>query len=141
MTRDELRAKIGAPEKRNGRTRYARTLVDAVLEHVAASKAAGESLTLVAKDLGIRAGTVQRWWERSRARRSAGTVGLSSRRNERAPSVSPMAFIRLEPSPEARDTRERLEVVLSGGVSVRVPVGFDAGTLARVLTLVKEVAP
>lgn len=140
MTRDELRAKIGATEKRNGRTRYARALVDAVLEHVAASKAAGASLTLVAKDLGIRAGTVQRWWERSRARRSADTVGLSSRRNARAP-LSPMAFVRLEPSPEARDTRERLEVVLSGGVSVRVPVGFDAGTLARVLTLVKEVAP
>jgi transposase-like protein len=136
MTKDELRAKLSAVEKRNGRTRYERSLVDAVVEHAGPRKAAGESLSQVAEDLGMSAGNLQRWFGNftRRGERAQGSKA-PTRRPAAGDSLSPMAFVRLEPS--ASRVGEPLEILLAGGVAVRVPVGFDGATLSRVLTLVK----
>lgn len=53
-----------------------------------------------------------------------------------ATSLSP-AFVQLEapePAPNASET-EPLELVLGGGLVLRIPVGFDAQTLSRVTAL------
>ena len=137
MTTDELRSKISAKEKCNGRVRYGRSLMEAVVEHAGPRKAAGESLAQVAEELGMSASTLQRWFARGRTVRNETADGPRApvRRVAAAGSLSPMAFVRLEPT---RSTvGEPLEVLLPGGIAVRVPVGFDGGTLSRVLTLVK----
>jgi hypothetical protein len=133
MTTDELRARISTAEKRDGRTRYERSLREALMEHAGPRKAAGESLAQVAEELGMSASTLQRWF----ARRSD-TADGSRARASRAAAADPlraMAFVRLEPTKPT--VGEPLEVLLPGGIAVRVPVGFDGETLSRVLTLVK----
>jgi len=136
MTKDELRARLSAAEKRNGKTRYERSLIDAVMEHAIPRKAAGESLSSVAEDLGMSAGNLQRWsWARGKATQG---VGSGSRAGPGGPTAgeprSPLAFVRLEPAEST--TGESLEILVAG-VAVRVPVGFDGATLSRVLALVK----
>lgn len=136
MTKDELRAKLSMAKKHNGRTRYEISLVDAVVEHAGPRKAAGESLSQVAEDLGMSAGNLQRWFANftRRSERTQDSKALA-RRLAAGDSLSPMAFVRLEPT--ASTAGEPLEILLAGGVAVRVPVGFDGTTLSRVLTLVK----
>jgi len=136
-TKDELRAKLSMAEKHNGRTRYERSLVDAVVEHATPRKAAGESLSQVAEELGLSAGNLQRWFANltRRSERAQGSKARARRPAAAGDSLGPMAFVRLEPT--APVVGEPLEILLAGGVAVRVPVGFDGTTLSRVLTLVK----
>lgn len=134
MTKDELRAKLSAAEKRNGRVRYERSLIDAVMEHASPRKAGGESLSKVAEDLGMSAGNLQRWfWTRGETAQGAGSKA-GPRRPTTGDPRSPLAFVRLEAA--APTAGESLEILLAG-VAVRVPVGFDGATLSRVLALVK----
>lgn len=137
MTTDELRAKISAAEKRNGRTRYERSLMEAVKEHAGPRKAAGESLAQVAEELGMSASTLQRWFSRGRTLRNenVGGPGAPASQGAAADSLSPVAFVRLEPTKST--VGEPLEVLLPGGLAVRVPVGFDGSTFSRLLTLLK----
>lgn len=56
---------------------------------------------------------------------------------EPRPEASAPSFVRLEvagPFPSVEQA-EPLELVLSGGQRVRIPVGFDAGTLSRVVSV------
>jgi transposase-like protein len=137
MTTDELRMRISESEKCNGRTKYERSLKEAVIEHAGRRKSAGESLARVAEELRMSACTLQRWFARNRTKGSETSEGPNAlmRRRGIADSLSPMAFVRLEPTKSRAG--EPLEVLLPGGIAVRVPVGFDGGTLSRVLTLVK----
>lgn len=136
MTKDELRAKLSAAEKRNGRVRYERSLIDAVMAHASPRKAAGESLSKVAEDLGMSAGNLQRWfWTQGKTAQGVGTKEGLGRPTAVDPR-SPLAFVRLEPTGPTPTGGESLEILLTG-VTVRVPAGFDGATLSRVLALVK----
>jgi hypothetical protein len=134
MTKEELRERIAATEKGKERTRYAPALVRAVVVHASARAAAGESLTKVAGELGLEAGTLQRWCARWRkgAMQPGGAVSVSDA----------LTFVRLDAVAPAAATREgsAVEIALPGGVSVRVPVGFDGPTLSRVLSVMKGAA-
>jgi hypothetical protein len=46
-----------------------------------------------------------------------------------------------EPEPPVADSRSALELLLAGGRVLRVPAGFDAATLRRLLALLEEQRP
>jgi hypothetical protein len=131
MTKEELRERVAATEKGKERTRYAPALVKAVVEHANVRAAAGESLSKVADELSLKVGTLQRWcWS---SRRSASRSKASA-----APRADALTFVRLDAVvPPAPRAGAPLEIAFPGGVSVRVPVGFDGPTLSRVLSAIK----
>lgn len=58
---------------------------------------------------------------------------------EPRPQAQAPSFVRLEvaePMP-SMEPAEPLELVLSGGQRVRIPVGFDASTLSRVMSVLE----
>lgn len=72
-----------------------------------------------------------RWWYWKLRK-----LGVLSSEEEKPKATAP-SFVRLEvgvPSSEVERT-EPLEIVLSGGQRVRIPVGFDASTLARLMAV------
>lgn len=136
MTKEELQAKVSAAEKRNGRTRFGRSLKETILEYAIPRSAAGESLTQVAGELGMCPSTLQRWCARLQASgpEGVGEPKARGRRRRATQGLGPVAFVELKSAPMRG---EPLEVLLPEKVSVRVPVGFDEGTLSRVLMLLK----
>lgn len=63
-------------------------------------------------------------------------VGRLRTLEREGPAPGP-AFVELEPS----STGLGVEVVLRGGVVVRVPVGFDGDTVSRLVRVLEEVTP
>jgi transposase-like protein len=59
------------------------------------------------------------------------TTGATTRQ-----AVTPMKFVELTTAPAAR--RVVFEIVLRSGVTVRVPGGFDAGELVRLVDVLEE---
>jgi DNA-binding XRE family transcriptional regulator len=129
VTKEELVEKIRNVEVRNGRAEYGKQLREEVLEYSMPRVESGESQTDIASELGIKKWTLNRWHQDARR--------CSDEQPKKVkPKKEPPAFVRLEP---AREFGVPLEV-MSGGRLVRVPVGFDEGTLARVLTLLEGLA-
>jgi hypothetical protein len=131
MTKEELRERIAATEKGKERTRYAPELVRAVVEHARPRAAAGESLSRVAGELGLKAGTLQRWcssWRKGTSQSGAAV-----------PRPDALTFVRLDAvvPPAAAKGGAPVEIAFPGGLWVRVPVGFDGPTLSRVLSVVR----
>ena len=136
MTKQELRERIAATKTGKERTRYASALMRATVEHARPRVAAGESLSIVADELGLKAGTLQRW---------CSSLGKSAIQPETAVSVQradALTFLRLDAvvPPAPPRTGGQVEIVLPSGVLVRVPIGFDVTTLSRVLSLMKGAA-
>ena len=127
MAAEELRLRI---EREvvivGGRRRYSPELKQAILEHVEPRIGAGEALEDLERVLGVNAWTMQRW--RQRARESARILAPNSL------GQAPMPFVRLE---AATLGAPLLEVAVRPGAVVRVPVGFDSGTLSRLLALLE----
>jgi hypothetical protein len=73
-----------------------------------------------AEGKGLKAGTLK-WW--------------SSQLNRTTPATSRPPVV--EVTVAAGRTESSLEVMLASGVRVAVPVGFDEGTLARLLTVLE----
>lgn len=122
MTEEELKSKMAAARNGRGKTRYSDELRREALEFAQRHMATGRALESIAQELGMSGWTLQRWRQRSR--------GATSRATERLGLAS---FVRLEPAVSL--TAAPLELVLSSGAIVRVPVGFDGETLSRVLAL------
>ena len=83
---------------------------------------------LTAAEYGQREGLRPRtltWWS-SELRRSPSPVALAK------PPVVEVMVARKDPAASS------LEVVLSNGVRVTVPIGFDEATLTRLLTVLEE---
>ena len=89
-----------------------------------------------AAELGINARSLA-WWKWQLSKPEAPVAATSPRRGRTrsapmtalAKTISPMTFVEMT----ASDIGEPLEIVLPSALRVRVPVGFDDATLARVL--------
>jgi len=80
----------------------------------------GLTLRAFAEREGLKLGTLSFWkWKLAQARRSGARV-------------SPIRFVELTAAPPAA-TSTWFEVVLPGSRTVRVPIGFDAAELARLV--------
>jgi len=66
-------------------------------------------------------------------RRERGAIGREH--GTQAPTLPPAKFLQLVPTTSEVDVGTALEVVLSGGVIVRIPAGFHEPTLIRILSL------
>lgn len=91
----------------------------------------GEDHAAVARRLGLRVSTV-RWWAsqiRCRARRRGAKADAA---------LAPTSPAFVEVQVEAVADAARFEAVLHGGREVRVPLGFDAGELARLVQVLER---
>lgn len=84
-----------------------------------------------ASRLGVKEATLRYWkWQLGHDRRAAG--------RRRARKLSPAAFVEvMAPSLLSATSVEPLELLLRNGLKVRIPAGFDAGTLRRILDTVE----
>jgi len=83
--------------------------------------------------IGVKQGTLVKWKYRLAREQSARPDGLSSSR--------PVEFVELSttvPHATVETSDTRLEVVCEGGRSVRVPRGFDAESLRRVVDVLER---
>jgi hypothetical protein len=93
----------------------------------------GLSIRKFAEQQGLKPGSVSFWkWKLAREGRAA-----------RPAAVAPLKFVELTavappPTPPHRGGA-MFEIVLSSGRSIRVPVGFDASELARLIAALEEV--
>lgn len=101
---------------------------------LALSEAAGrgEDHAAVAHRLGIRVATVRWWASQIRCREAR----RARSRSERAPRLATPSFV--EVHVEATRTAPGFEAVLENGRQVRVPLGFDAGELARLVQVLER---
>jgi len=88
-----------------------------------------------AAELGVNERTLTYWKWRF------GKEARESERRERTPKASKPTFVEVRPSEPVRKDRSRIEVVLDGGVVVRVPDDFESETLQRVVAALKATAP
>ena len=100
------------------REREARTVVEAWRQ-------SGQSLSRFAREQGVRAPRILRWAARLEVRPSGRAVDFQPVRLIEAAGVATRAAV------------EPIEVVLSDGRRVRVPEGFAAAELARVLAVLE----
>lgn len=94
-------------------------------------KASGLSAAEFAAELGIKPSSLS-WWKWQLSKSVGARKSPRPARNKRAvatTTVSPLTFVEMS-APLQGDP---LEVVLRGGVRVRVPVNFDAAALGRLL--------
>lgn len=131
MTRPETNL-AGTPRERE---------VRALLAELSAS---GLSLAEFCTKRGIPRGTLSCWRTVIRRRDAvrAARVGVApaASTGTKAASASPVPFVRVRvrpPRPPAPAVGTPLEVVLPGGLAVRVPVGFDAATLTDLLRVLE----
>jgi transposase-like protein len=110
----------------------------AVVAYARPRAAAGDSLSKVAGELGLKAETLRRWCSSSSPNKDAS----QSRAAVSVPRPDALTFVRLEAMvpPVPASTGVPVEIVFAGGVSVRVPVGFDEPTLSRVVSVIKGAA-
>jgi hypothetical protein len=94
-----------------------------------------------ASETGVKASTLSFWSWRLRADGGRGAVAVTkgragrpdTRRQPPRRAAGPSKFVELAPSAAVPALAAALEVVLSCGVVVRVPAGFDEATLGRVV--------
>ena len=106
-------------------------------ERVARWQSSGLSAAAYADEAGLNAATLSYWKYRLRReqRERAGKPAASKRRTRLAKFARP-TFV--EATPAMRTSAiAALEIVLRDDIAVRVPVGFDEETLARVLRIVR----
>lgn len=99
------------------------------------------SATEFASEIGVNARTLRFWkWKlgKEQGKKATGSAAnkATTKRARRHPKKK-MTFVEVAPPP-SWTPGARLEVVLSDRVSVRVPDGFDADTLRRVLEVVGD---
>jgi hypothetical protein len=102
-------------------------------KRVARLERSGVSIRTFAAREGLKAGSLSYWKWR-----------LSQRGRARPAAVAPLRFVELtgRQSPSAAPApAPGFEVVLSTGRKVRVPGGFDAGELGRLVAVLEEVTP
>jgi hypothetical protein len=103
-------------------------------KRVARLERSGVSSRTFAAREGLKAGSVSYWKWR-----------LSQRGRARPAAVAPLRFVELTgrqgPSAAPAPPAPGFEVVLATGRKVRVPGGFDAGELGRLVAVLEEVTP
>lgn len=92
---------------------------------IAAQERSGEGVAQFAEARGLNAATLY-WW-RSQLRR----------RDRREPEFVPIEIVDARPA-TVRDARAVFELELVGGRRLRVPTGFDAEELARLIAAVER---
>ena len=97
-------------------------------------KESGQSAKEFAGKTRINARTLVWWRWRLAAKKAAKKPQSSERAMQVASPLPPLSFIELT----AVAAREPLEIVLPSALRVRVPVGFDDSTLARVLDVLER---
>ena len=125
MTRRESNTE-GTPREREVRSLFAEM------------KASGQTLTKFCEQRGIPRGTLSCWGtvirRRDAARAGSKNLAIASVPDTTAPAAPRFVRVRVR---SRRPTTTRggspLEVVTPGGLTVRVPVGFDAATLTALL--------
>ncbi|HUO66746.1 MAG TPA: IS66 family insertion sequence element accessory protein TnpB [Gammaproteobacteria bacterium] len=107
-------------------------------------KDSGLSAKQYAAETGLKASTLSYWSWKLRAsgepdRERAETEAVAAGRLGRSKPVAGAAarFVELTTSTSAPASTPALELVLSGGVRVRVTAGFDEATLTRVVRAVE----
>lgn len=95
-----------------------------------------------AREIGVNVHTLRSWkWKLSGKTRGSGGAKRARRpegkRTKRAAAKS-ATFVQMQVSTEADSARgERIELDVCG-VAVRVPIGFDEPTLARVVSVLRQ---
>ena len=90
-----------------------------------------------AGEIGVKAHTLAWWkWRLASGERSATSPHRrrASRPSVERAAVSPVTFVEM-PAPGATET---LEVVLPTSIRIRVPAGFDAAALGRLLGVLEQ---
>ena len=87
----------------------------------------GLSVRKFAEREGLKAGSLSFWKWKLEQQKSAG-----------APRVAPLKFIELTAESPTAETTATFEVTLRSGWTVRVPEGFDAAALARLIAVLEE---
>jgi hypothetical protein len=105
-------------------------------QRVARWEESGLTARAFAEEGGLSAQTLSYWkWKLKRDERARSEEPAASKRRTALASSTKRMFVEVS-APAARPTGA-LEIVLRDDVTVRVPVGFDEDTLARVLRLVR----
>lgn len=90
----------------------------------------GLSLRAFAEREGLKRGSLSCWkWK---------LAGRRGRRRPASPSVAPLRFVELTAKAASPAGAVGFEVVLASGRRVRVPGGFDAGELSRLVQVLEE---
>jgi hypothetical protein len=89
----------------------------------------GLSIRTFAAREGLKAGSLSRWKSKIRRERQVG-----------AAAVTPLRFVELTAARPATPAPV-FEVLLRSGRTVRVPDGFEAGELARLVSVLEEARP
>lgn len=114
-----------------------RTAREAWAERVAKLKESGLPLREFASQIGINHRSLS-WWKWQLASKAPATAPKRRRRRQ-APTaiakttISPLTFVEMTAATET----DRLEVVFSSSVRIRVRPGFDAATLGRLLDVLE----
>jgi hypothetical protein len=99
-------------------------------KRVARCERSGLSIRTFAAREGLKAGSLSFWKWKLAQRRSS--------RPAQAAQVAPLRFVELTAKAAPPIAAARFEVVLTSGRTVRVPEGFDAGELARLVGALEE---
>jgi hypothetical protein len=117
-------------------------------KRVARWRDSGLSSREFAAEVGVNARTLAYWaWRLGQSKRPHAATGAPARRPRRQASSSPKASEtpvtwlevvtddRAEAGPTPAAPSSLFELVLCGGRTIRVPPGFDAGSLRRLITI------
>jgi|SRR5579859_2647828 len=115
-----------------------RTAREAWAERVGELKKSGLTLREFASQRGINHRSLS-WWKWQLASKAPATARKRTRRSRspaaiaKTTTISPLTFVEMTAATDS----DRLEVVLSSSVRVRVRPGFDATTLGRLLDVLE----
>jgi transposase len=107
-------------------------------ERVAKLKESGLTLRQFASQIGINHRSLS-WWKWQLASKASGTAPKRTRHDQaptaiaKTTTISPLTFVEMTAATET----DRLEVVFSSSVRIRVRPGFDAATLGRLLDVLE----
>ena len=98
-------------------------------------KASGLSAKEFAAKTGINARSLSWWrWRLNAAKAQKGTCSSERAMQIASSPLPPLSFIEMTTAV----TRDPLEIVFPSALRIRVPVGFDDATLARVVDLLER---
>src|SRR5215467_11700481 len=98
-------------------------------------KDSGLTASEYAAENGIKARSLTWWrWHLGADSTKRSSAHRRPRRAPSAPTSHPLTFVEVAPVP----TTEPLEVVLTSGRQIRVPVGFDSPTFERLLGILER---
>jgi hypothetical protein len=110
-------------------------------ERLAQQAASGLTIVAWCRQNGV-AGSLFHFWKRTIGRRDTGRPGPRPKTTVRPKEPAVFAQVVLAPAPAPADPQAlpaggAIEIMLAAGDVVRVPSGFDAPTLARVLAVLE----